>query len=712
MAFAQGLLFAGGGNTTIGGTGYPGAVRAIDPTSGNVVWEHGLSSPVVPALAYDNGMVFAGVGSRLEVLDAASGGRLFSYLTGATIYGPPSISNGIVFIGSGDTNLWAFQAVPPTIPPPDPSCPSGWTCQDIGTPAPAGSESVAGGAWSVSAGGNGVGRDGRDGPGPVHEPACLGGPPGLGPARDAGTRLHGDADGHHGSPGERPGLPVLRGHAGRWNDGHRPVQERVRRRGQDRASGGRRLPVYLEIQRVGDTFTAASSADGSTYVAIPGSAATLALPTTSMVGIVAASGLNGTAGASTVDSVAVGPPGPAPLPPPPPSPCPTGWSCTDVGNPGMVGDQTLSNGTWTLKGAGTGVAGYSDQHHFVFQGLAGDATLSARITVQQNTGANAQVGLIFRGDASTSGAFFYGAYLTPGGGIQVAYRPAPGLRIVNLVSTSGAPPAYLEISRWQTTYTTFTSPDGVNWSPIIGSGVTSGPAGAIVGGLFASSGNGTALATDSLDSVALSASAAPPPTLCPTGWSCQDIGFPTPPGAQYVTGNAWTVQGGGGDIWGTSDSFRFLGQPLAADGTVSARVDSQVNTSGWAKAGVMLRATTDPGSAYYAAFLTPSNGIAVQWRSTTGGGSSQVVAARFCPGLAGGGPIGRHLHRVHLFRWRHLGRHPRLQRQPGPDRDDPGRHRRHVPQRQLARYRRLRHDRRRDVRAAAAGRVSERLELR
>ena len=34
MAFAQGLLFVGGGNTTIGGVGYAGAIRAINPTTG------------------------------------------------------------------------------------------------------------------------------------------------------------------------------------------------------------------------------------------------------------------------------------------------------------------------------------------------------------------------------------------------------------------------------------------------------------------------------------------------------------------------------------------------------------------------------------------------------------------------------------------------------------------------------------------------------
>ena len=70
---------------------------------------------------------------------------------------------------------------------------------------------------------------------------------------------------------------------------------------------------------------------------------------------------------------------------------------------------------------------------------------------------------------------------------------------------------------------------------------------------------------------------------------------------------------------------------MAADGTVAAQVTSQTPTDPWAKAGVMLRATSDPGSPYYAAFVTPGNGVAVQWRTAQGGSSSQVAAAGTVP---------------------------------------------------------------------------------
>ena len=101
-------------------------------------------------------------------------------------------------------------------------------------------------------------------------------------------------------------------------------------------------------------------------------------------------------------------------------------------------------------------------------------------------------------------------------------------------------------------------------------------------------------------------------------------GAASPLGEQTLSGGTWTI-GGGGDIFGTADAFHYVWQALAANGTMTARVTSQDNTSPWAKAGLMMRATTDPGSPYYAVFLTPANGVVVQWRTAQGGTTSMVV---------------------------------------------------------------------------------------
>ena len=628
MAFAQGLLYAAGGNTAINGIGYPGAVRAVDPATGNIVWARGLASPVVPALAYDNGMVFAGAGKYLEALDAGTGNVLASYQTGGVVFSPPSVSNGTVFMGSGDGTVFAFAPATPTTPPFDASCPTGWTCQDVGSPSPspAGSETVTSESWSISAGGAGLGLTGGTDQFRLMSQAVSGDMQIT--ARVAAQSGSATQTGLMVRQANDPGSPfyAVTDHGG----GILSVTYRTAFLGAVKSVPvtAPALPFYLEIQRVGDSLVAATSPDSSTYTLITGSTATVVMPTTAMVGLAAASGTNGTATTSTVDSVAIGPAGAPPSPPS--SPCPSGWSCADIGNPGAVGTQSLNSGVWSLAGAGTGNAGYADQLHFVYQSLSGDATLIAHVTAQQST-AGGQAGLELRSDATTAGAIFYGVFATPANGIQVLYRSAAGMRVTSLVTIAGVVPQYLEITRWQTTYTAFTSPDGLSWSPIIGSSVTFGPTTGMVGGLAVSSGSTSTLATDTMDTVSTAASAAPPPSLCPTGWTCQDIGMPMPAGAQYVVGSSWTVQGGGGDIWGTSDSFRFLSQPLTGNGAISARIDAQTNTSAWAKAGVMMRATSDPGSPYFAAFMTPSNGIAVQWRTTQGGSSSQVTTTGVVP---------------------------------------------------------------------------------
>jgi hypothetical protein len=117
----------------------------------------------------------------------------------------------------------------------------------------------------------------------------------------------------------------------------------------------------------------------------------------------------------------------------------------------------------------------------------------------------------------------------------------------------------------------------------------------------------------------------PPPGVCPDTWSCTDIGGALPPGQDSLSNGTWSEVGGGGDIWSFADAFHFVSQSLPADGSVTAQVTAQQNTDPWAKAGPMMRTTTDPGSPYYGTFVTPGNGVAVQWRSSQGASSNQIV---------------------------------------------------------------------------------------
>ncbi|MBN2592918.1 MAG: hypothetical protein JXA81_05365, partial [Sedimentisphaerales bacterium] len=88
----------------------------------------------------------------------------------------------------------------------------------------------------------------------------------------------------------------------------------------------------------------------------------------------------------------------------------------------------------------------------------------------------------------------------------------------------------------------------------------------------------------------------------------------------FVEGPAgtYTMTASSADIWGQSDQFHFAYKMLTGAGSIIARVNSVENTSGWAKAGVMVRETLDPDSPHAFACITPGNGVAYQYRLITG----------------------------------------------------------------------------------------------
>jgi hypothetical protein len=315
--------------------------------------------------------------------------------------------------------------------------------------------------------------------------------------------------------------------------------------------------------------------------------------------------------------------------------CPTGWTCSDIGGALPLGQQTLTGSTWSISGGGGDIWGTSDAFQFVNQTLAADGTVAAHVTSQTATDPWAKAGVMLRA-TSDPGSPYYAAFVTPGNGVAVQWRSAQG-GSSSQVAIAGTVPTYLQIGRYTSGstvyYTAYTSPNGTTWTAVPGSTQTvTGLTGTLLAGLAVTSHDQGTSSTAGFDTVSVTATEYPPPGYgCPTGWTCSDIGDPLPLGQQTLTGGLWSLFGGGGDIWAMSDSFHFVSQALAADGSISADVTSQTATDPWAKAGVMLRATTDPGSPYYAAFVTPGNGVVVQWRTTQGGTTAQVQSTGTVP---------------------------------------------------------------------------------
>ena len=111
------------------------------------------------------------------------------------------------------------------------------------------------------------------------------------------------------------------------------------------------------------------------------------------------------------------------------------------------------------------------------------------------------------------------------------------------------------------------------------------------------------------------------------------------PGGQLTLGGpacALTLGPGGEAV---TDSFYFVHQPMASAGSITVRVTSMTGSyppggapgqeqkpalQPWSKAGIIIKASTRPGSAYAAMMVTGDHGVRMQWNYT-----------QDAPGLAG-----------------------------------------------------------------------------
>jgi len=298
------------------------------------------------------------------------------------------------------------------------------------------------------------------------------------------------------------------------------------------------------------------------------------------------------------------------------------------------GQASLSNGTLSAVGGGFDIFGTADSFYFVSQPLNGDGAVTTRVASVQPTDSDALAGVMLR-NSTDPGSPYYGAFITPGVGLVMQWRSTQGGPTTEYRLSGPAAPIYLQVSRYTTTgsapqtyFGLLTSSDGNTWTRVTRATVALNLSASLLGGVAVTSHNYQASAMAvSMDTLSVAAGEFPGTDLaCPNGWNCTDVGAVSPGGGQTVNGGQWSVLGGGPDIWTTADAFHYDWQPLATNGTVSAQVTSLAAADPFAKAGVMVRASTDPGSAYYAVYVTPGNGIVVQDRTAQGATAVETSA--------------------------------------------------------------------------------------
>ncbi len=104
-------LYAAAASTTINGSSCNGSIRALNPANGHYIWQDCLNYvPLDPAISV-HGLVEIGFGQTIVLDNAATGQTLFTFQdtnTQARFSGAATISNGVLYQGNIDGNLYAF----------------------------------------------------------------------------------------------------------------------------------------------------------------------------------------------------------------------------------------------------------------------------------------------------------------------------------------------------------------------------------------------------------------------------------------------------------------------------------------------------------------------------------------------------------------------------------------------------------------------------
>jgi RHS repeat-associated protein len=225
------------------------------------------------------------------------------------------------------------------------------------------------------------------------------------------------------------------------------------------------------------------------------------------------------------------------------NPLPVPWLDQDIGQVGSIGNASYANGVFTVNGRGQ-ISGTADALHFVYQPLAGDGSLVARVVSIQGT--SSQAGVMIR-ETLTPGATMADS-VELNNYVYFQYRPTTSGNETTNQSIPGTLPYWVQVVRSGNTFTAFTSPDGLYWTQL-GTSETVDMAENVYIGLVATT-QQSGLATVTYDNVSLNSSTTPAPqitvlssTTGPVGSQIliSGFGFGGSQGSSIVTLNAAPV---------------------------------------------------------------------------------------------------------------------------------------------------------------------------
>jgi hypothetical protein len=296
-----------------------------------------------------------------------------------------------------------------------------------------------------------------------------------------------------------------------------------------------------------------------------------------------------------------------------------GWSHADVGSVGAAGSASHDGFVWngeglTVSGSGADIWGTADQFHYAWQTITGDFEIETRVASIQPVNPWTKAGLMIRASALDPSSPHASIFATPGKGVAFQRRASEGAVSVSTPGGGLTAPMWLRMVRQGTVLTAYYKKALADQWTLLGQQTIAGLPATIAAGLAVTSHADGTPATAKFEGVYYS----PIPA-----WTVTEIGGATG-GATSTNATIYTVKGSGADIWGTSDSFTYMWVPINGYVSLTARVLGVDSTNVWAKAGLMVRESLEPGAKHVDAVVTPGKGLAMQSRASTGGVSTNV----------------------------------------------------------------------------------------
>lgn len=171
---------------------------------------------------------------------------------------------------------------------------------------------------------------------------------------------------------------------------------------------------------------------------------------------------------------------------------PAPWQTVDIGSVGVVGSASVSNGVYTVKGAGN-ISSSGDNFRFAYQTLTGDGEIKVRLNSLANTGTSGRGGVMIR-ESLTSGSKYAFMGISPDGQFRWQRRSSTGGRTSSTTSIIGTPPnVWIRLVRSGGTLYGYRSTNGTTWTLVNSRSITM--ATSIHVGLAVASGSSSTLNT-------------------------------------------------------------------------------------------------------------------------------------------------------------------------------------------------------------------------